>query len=117
LKKDFEEYNSRPYQGHSIMPILNLISYAQDERIVTAATMVLDYLSAKFAVQSSQLRRSSPICRQEKYAKRTSLLSGDHLTAIFAQLAGNIEILNHNNPAGAGHLNYGSKSALFAGMS
>lgn len=114
LKRDFEEFNSRPYQGHSVKPLLNLINYAKDERVVKAATMVLDYLSAKFAVQSSRLRRYAPICRQHVYSKNTSVLQGDHLTSFFAMMTGNIDIYQYNDPKW--HLTYAPKTALMAGL-
>ncbi|HXH74112.1 MAG TPA: hypothetical protein VNJ08_04060 [Bacteriovoracaceae bacterium] len=115
VKKDFEEYNSRPYQGHSVMPIMNLVSYAKDERVKLAATMVLDYLSAKFATQSSRLRRSAPISRQLEYSVQTNLLDGDHMTAFFAQIAGNTGIYKYNNPSG--HITYANGTAFYAGVS
>lgn len=114
LKKDFEEYNSRPYQGYAMMPIMNLVSYAKDERVKLAATMVLDYLSAKFAIQSSQLRRSPPICRQHEFSRITNLFNGDQMTAFFAQLAGNNDIFQYNNPKGS--MSYGAPFAMFAGF-
>lgn len=115
LQKDFEEYNSRPYQGYALMPIMNLVSYAENPKVVTAAKMVLDYLSAKFAVQSSQLRRSAPICRQEKYAKRQELFNGDHLPAIMSMLSGNTEIYRANDPSG--EMTYGTLTAMLVGQS
>jgi hypothetical protein len=115
LKNDFIEYNSRPYQGHAIFPLENLINYAKDERVRTAATLVLDYLSAKFAVQSSRLRRQVPISRQKGYSRRDEILPGDHETVRFAQLAGNFQIFQFNEPTWS--YRYSAKTALFAGIS
>lgn len=77
--------------------------------------MVLDYLSAKFAVQSNRLRRLVPISRQKGYSRNNDLLLGDHETARFAQLAGNFQIFEYNKPRWSYH--YSAKTALFAGIS
>src|SRR5690348_4835735 len=67
LQHDFHEYNARPYQRLSIDALRNLASYADnrkpDGRVTTAARMVLDYLTAKYAVSNSALRRATPFRR------------------------------------------------------
>lgn len=80
LKNDFSEYNSRPYQTYAMMALQNLYDFACDSRFVTlrasvdsctrvktAAQMILDYVSAKFAVSSSSLRRFAPYRRRRSH--------------------------------------------------
>lgn len=114
LKHDFEEYNSRPYQGYSVIPIMNLATYAEDARVKLAATMVLDFLSAKYGVQSSRLRRSAPICRQHETSVATGLLASDHMASMFAILAGNTDIYLANNPSG--FITYAGGQAIHTGV-
>jgi len=64
LKQDFLEYNARPYQDITMSPLLNLATYAYDNRVRLAARMVLDYVSAKIAVSSNDLRRAPPFRRR-----------------------------------------------------
>jgi hypothetical protein len=63
LKHDFVEYNARPYTRYNIEAILNLADFSEDEHVRTAAVMVLEYATAKFAVGSSQGRRLVPFRR------------------------------------------------------
>jgi hypothetical protein len=65
LKKDFLEYNSRAYTNYQISSLLNLASYASErtakgKAVKEAARLVLDYLFAKFAASSVDLRRLGP---------------------------------------------------------
>lgn len=62
-KHDFMEYNARPYQRYSLNALLNLFDHAQDPAIRTAAQIVLDYATTKFALGSNQLRRAGPFRR------------------------------------------------------
>lgn len=64
LKRDFIEYNSRPYGTYTANAIQNLFDFASDRRVRKAAQLVLDYLSAKYAVSSSSIRRASPYRRR-----------------------------------------------------
>ncbi|MDQ1473216.1 MAG: hypothetical protein QOJ99_4696 [Bryobacterales bacterium] len=128
LTNDFIEYNARPYQDYTVTALMNLASYAYDDRVQLAARMVLDYISAKVAVSSQDLRRSTPFRRRnepEFYgpAERNnsplqSFLSSpllyklvyknankddviyepDPQGAFYAMLAGNTEILGDNAP-------------------
>jgi hypothetical protein len=63
-KYDFMEYNSRPYQRYSMDALFNLYDFARDPAIKTAAQVVLDYTTSKFALSSNQLRRAGPFRRQ-----------------------------------------------------
>jgi hypothetical protein len=64
LQNDFEEYNARPYQRYSITAILNILDFAEEDKVRQAARMVLDYAAAKFAVGSNQGRRIAPFRRR-----------------------------------------------------
>jgi hypothetical protein len=63
LQNDFEEYNARPYQRLTVRAITLLADHAKDEDVKVLAAMVLDYLTAKFAVSSNALRRHVPFRR------------------------------------------------------
>jgi hypothetical protein len=107
LKSDFVEYNARPYQDYSMVAVLNLATYAYDDRVRLAARMVLDYVSAKVAVSSNNLECWRPYRRlnEEKYfgpvtsAVRerggarsyldSSIASVDPQTGFYTMLAGN----------------------------
>lgn len=91
LRKDFSEYNAKPYQGYSIMALQNLYDFADSKSVKLGAQMVLDYLAAKFAVQSSGLRRVAPFKRQREYRLRTEMFAGDAEAARYALLVGNFE--------------------------
>ena len=63
LTRDFIEYNARPYQRMSIVAILNIADFANDDDLRTGAQLVLDYTTAKFDVGSLQGRRLVPFRR------------------------------------------------------
>lgn len=73
-RKDFVEYNSRPYQRYSIPAIQNLYDLANrppvrgevtpDTELRNAARAVLELASAKFAIGSLQHRRYVPLRRK-----------------------------------------------------
>ena len=63
---DFQEYNARPYEDMDMSALLNLATYAYDDRVRLGARMVLDYLSAKVAVSRSDLRRAAPFRRRNE---------------------------------------------------
>lgn len=92
LIQDFDEYNARPYQRYSINAILNMYDFAEDDTLRRAAGMVLDYLSAKFAVGSNQGRRVVPFRRLTEQVHRTYLYEmaggADHQMGRFVLLAG-----------------------------
>ncbi|MEV7968146.1 hypothetical protein AB0O34_19480 [Sphaerisporangium sp. NPDC088356] len=62
-KHDFHEYNARPYQRYSLNALINLFEFSSDPRVRTAARIVLDYTTVKFAVSSNRLRRVGPFRR------------------------------------------------------
>jgi hypothetical protein len=123
LRHDFLEYNGRPYQDMVMFALLNLADYAYDDDVRLAARMVLDYLSAKVAVSSNDLRRASPFRRRNELNHYGPTILGnsnflgsplvdkfgsapgttdpydhDPQIAWFAQLAGNTGILASANP-------------------
>jgi hypothetical protein len=66
LSDDFSEYNAKPYQRFTRYALLNLCTYAYDHEVRLAARMVLDYMSAHFAVSSNDLRRMVPFRRRNE---------------------------------------------------
>jgi hypothetical protein len=66
VRRDFLEYNARPYEDQDMAPLLDLCTYAYDDRVRLAARMVLDYISAKVAVSSNDLRRVLPFRRRNE---------------------------------------------------
>ncbi|MGW5260801.1 hypothetical protein ACWEQG_07505 [Microbispora sp. NPDC004025] len=67
---DFLEFNARPYQRYSLNALLNLYDFAKDHSIRTAAQILLDYATVKFAVSSSALRRIGPYRRLPRNINR-----------------------------------------------
>jgi len=98
LISDFEEYNSRPYQNYTMVALLNLATYSYDDRVTLAARMALDYVSAKVAVSTCDLRRSTPLRRRNEpdyYGPDSKLIHGvdvDPQTYFYAGLAGTTAI-------------------------
>jgi hypothetical protein len=66
LRCDFSEYNAKSYQEETRWPILNLATYAYDHEVRLAARMVLDYISARIALSSNDLRRIVPFRRRNE---------------------------------------------------
>jgi hypothetical protein len=64
MRKDFSEYNARPYQRYSQIALLNLADFAEDAKIRAAARMVLEYTMAKFALGSRDGIRVLPYRRR-----------------------------------------------------
>lgn len=103
LKHDFWEFNSRPYQRLPALALQNLYEFAPDDEIRKAARIVLDYLSAKFAVSGNALRRAVPFRRRAEKRSKSGLLDfdADEDTWRFLILAGDTSVLNaHPAPAG-----------------
>ncbi len=93
LKNDFQEYNARPYAGYSLDAIENLAELAQDPDIKTAATAVLDYMSAKFATAASLDRRNSPFRRLVAHGGPKFFQDWDEQACRFALYAGTNDLL------------------------
>jgi hypothetical protein len=87
-RHDFDEYNARPYQAYALKPIQNLYDFAEDPRVKLSAQIVLDYQAARFAVQSSEMRRVVPFRRRLDYAKGDNLFEQDNQSSRFAMLVG-----------------------------
>lgn len=88
LARGFEEYNSTGYSGLTTEALLNLYDFAEDDTVRRAARITLDYLSACFAVQSFDLKRSVGFCRKPAHRLKPDLWD-DPLAAVFAVLIGN----------------------------
>lgn len=116
LCADFSEYNSKNYLTETRSAILNLHNYAYDHEVRLAARMVLDYLSARMATSSNDLRRMVPFRRRNEGKNVTRLehfpgymgigllesrFGADPSTQPFAMLAGNLrayETTTQNRP-------------------
>jgi hypothetical protein len=100
LQSDFQEYNARPYQHYTTMALQNLFDFARNDKVRCAAQMVLDYISAKFAVSSNRLRRSVPFRRLKEHKDRTGLMDNDSdpQTHRFLMLSGMTEQLKQVSP-------------------
>jgi Jacalin-like lectin domain len=109
----FYEYNSRPYQGYSLLAMQLLHSCAQDSRVSLAAEMILDLVSGWSGLQSNKLRRFQPFRRQPDYIVPPDIgrrkgwfsWSGDAEAERLALLVGNyghLEQLNYQLPPGDG---------------
>lgn len=114
LRGDFSEYNSKNYQKETRWALLNLYNYAYDHEVRLSARMVLDYLSARFATTSSDLRRMVPFRRQNASPKNRTMggensgfmevgllehqLGADVMTRLFILLTGNTRALGSPNP-------------------
>jgi hypothetical protein len=96
LDNDFQEYNARPYQDESMSALLNLASYAYDDRVRLAARMVLDYVSAKIAVSSDDLRRAPPYRRRNELQHYGPTIDGNFLGTPFAVKFGAIPSDGHD---------------------
>lgn len=65
-RKDFIEYNSRPYARYSLISIANLADFANDADVRTGARAILEYSIAKYAVTSGEGRRIAPFRRKRE---------------------------------------------------
>lgn len=106
LKHDFSEFNSRPYEGFTLIALSLLYDYADDLRVKTMAQMVLDYSSAKFAVGSSGLRRVAPFRRQKQYLNDDVLKAGDTFIARQIVTGGDYRFLEFENNGNRNSLIY-----------
>jgi hypothetical protein len=111
LKRDFHEYNARPYARLSVMALRNLADYAESPAVKEEARMVLDYLAAKFAVSSSGLRRSAPFRRRNERINFAPLFSSDsdEQTWYFMTMAGDTDAINSLQQ---GHANWSSAETM-----
>src|SRR5262249_41545328 len=66
ITDDFAEYNAKNYQEETRTALLVLSAYAYDHEVSLAARMVLDYISAHYAVSSNDLRRLIPFRRRNQ---------------------------------------------------
>jgi hypothetical protein len=105
IKNDFSEFNSRPYEGFTLIVLHNLYDHALNPKLKTMAQIILDYSSAKYAVGTNGMRRLVPFRRQKWKLNANRLLDYDN--AAFRQifLAGNYN-----------YMTYESDSTFFADM-
>ncbi len=102
LSSDFMEYNAKPYQRYALNAAENLVDFAEDPAVGTAARMVLDWAAAKFAISSSMLRRSSPYRRTGDHDGH--LFSGSYADEQFCRFllyTGQMQIIAQADGTGA----------------
>ena len=112
LIDDFSEYNAKSYQHETRTALLNLCSFAYNHEVRLAARMVLDYISARIATSSNDLRRLVPfrrksvdknIAHDEHGFMTVGLLEwqrgADPMVEHFAIQAGNTRAFEHPWPA------------------
>ncbi|WP_155981749.1 LGFP repeat-containing protein [Nocardia sp. BMG111209] len=96
VRYDFMEFNARPYQRLALHALLNLHEFG-DEKISTAARLVLDYIMTKFAVSSSRGRRIAPFRRLKEHVNNTTDnndlmgLNTDQVAKLFLTYTGPID--------------------------
>lgn len=112
LRGHFEEYNARPYQGYTVEALENLHGFSASPQVQKSAELVLDYLSAVFAVQSNGLRRNAPFRRKARFAQTPFTHDHDTETPRFALLSGNYDYLSRFQ----GHVPYGEHFMLSAAL-
>lgn len=108
LVDDFSEYNAKSYSEDTRWALLNLCTYAYDHEVRLAARMVLDYVSARIAVSSNDLRRMVPFRRRNEGQNIAHSADGfmevglldwesgaDRMTQYFAVQAGNLRAFEH----------------------
>ncbi|MDM7989085.1 hypothetical protein [Arthrobacter sp. zg-Y877] len=113
---DFLEFNSIPYTRLSIHALLNLYEFARsDDDVRTAAQIILDYATTKFALSSSRSRRVMPFRRQQHRINHRSNAANelysdrsDPMTGFFLAYAG---MVSAESQANEGH-NYGVPDRL-----
>ena len=77
LQNDFWEFNSRIYARFVALALQNLYEFSADPDVRKAAQIVLEYLSAKFAVMSSGSRRAVPFRRHIDNRDKSALFDKD----------------------------------------
>jgi hypothetical protein len=111
LRDDFSEYNAKSYQSETRWALLNLASYAYDSEVRLGARLALDYLSARIATSSNDLRRLVPFRRRNEGANSAHDPDGvmtvglrdgdpgaDPMGSYFAMQAGNLRAFETNPP-------------------
>lgn len=100
LQNDFYEFNSRAYARFIPVALQNLYEFSADPEVRKAARMVLDYLSAKFAVTSNRSRRAVPFRRTPDKRDKTLLFdeASDEETWRFLMLVGDTSMLGQMSP-------------------
>jgi hypothetical protein len=89
LRLDFDELNSRPYQGYTLIALATLHTYAEGPRVKLMTRMILDYLSAKTAIQTMGLRRHTPFRRRLENLVPKNFLQADSAMSWYLFHVGN----------------------------
>ena len=111
LHQGFWEVNAKPYQAMSAHALMNLQAFAAADRIRVGAQNALDYLAAKFAFQSLEMKRFAPFRRSFRYANRLDIYANDGVVFMFGVLAG-----GHSWPRDFGGTGNAAGHALWASL-
>jgi hypothetical protein len=76
-QEQFYEYNSKPYQGSTVVAINLLHTYTNNQQIKIATQNLLDMITVYNTVQSDHLRRFVPFRRQPQYVTVPQSWAGD----------------------------------------
>jgi hypothetical protein len=88
MKHGFFEINARVYQRYTLHALLNLQAFSRDVAVQTGATVLLDYLSALFALQSCESVRWGPYRRSSETYEDSTVIQRDAVTSYFAVQSG-----------------------------
>jgi hypothetical protein len=97
MRHDFSEYNARPYQRYSHVALLNLVDFAEDPALRSAAAMALEYTMAKFAVGSRDGIRVVP------YRRRVDNMNSNQNMVEFGGTGTDFSVLMMQYLAGLSH--------------
>lgn len=118
FKLGFSEINSKPYAGYTIQTLTNIYDYARSKRVKRSAQLLLDYLSMKFALESSKGRRYPTFRRQYRRYLDERLDEADYMSAIMMIWAGQYDYLNHSDiNLKSKSLPYGDRIAMNVALS
>ena len=71
------EFNSTPYMGYTLMALLTLDAFA-DEQVASVARAAIDRINFEYALSSYGFRRYAPYRRQRRRSGRTDLTDHPH---------------------------------------
>lgn len=80
----FWEFNSIPYLGYTVVPLLVIEAHAPNNEIRAEARKVLDLMNWEYALGSLNFRRAVPFRRQLRRADRTNMSQDPHTSLMKA---------------------------------
>jgi hypothetical protein len=88
MKNGYFEENARPYQGYTLKMLMTLSTFAESEKVRTAARNAVDFTGAMVAFQSSYGKRYAPMRRRWNRRDEVTLYGGDYVPPMFGILTG-----------------------------